>query len=96
MSRSYKKNPVYTDGRNGQKKAKRRANHIVRQANIEELPLKGNAYKKMSESWEIHDYISRWTWEEALDWYNKHPDQYSEYPTEKEFYRYWYKISKMK
>lgn len=96
MSRSYKKNPVYTDGRNGQKKAKRIAAKKVRNFDIEALPSKGNQYKKVSESYNIHDYVSRWTWEEAVDWYHKHPEQYSEYPTEKEFYRYWYKISKMK
>ena len=69
MSRSYKKHPFYTDGRNGQKIAKRIANHKVRKA--ENLPSKQrNAYKRVSESWEIHDYISRWTLEEAIEEWN--------------------------
>lgn len=51
MSRSYKKKPVFTD--NASKKHKRLANKKVRKAkNV----TNGNQYKKVSESWDIHDW----------------------------------------
>ena len=97
MSRSYKKNPYYSDGKCGTTKTKKRiANHRVR--NSEDVPS-GGAYKKFFPSWDIHDYINRWTWEEAKEeWEHSDDDTYIKrhYPTLKEFYRYWFKISKAK
>jgi len=53
MSRSYKKNPVMKST-NCKKKIKRRANKKVRKADIDN----GGSFKKVSDSWEINDYIS--------------------------------------
>ena len=92
MSRSYKKSPVYTDGSRGTtKKAKRIAQKKVRK--VDDLPMKGNAHKKVSESWTIHDYCNRWTWEEAKEQWERGENEYlkKHYPTLKEFYRYWLK-----
>ena len=98
MSRSYKKNPVYSDGRTPTpKKIKRIANKKVRHTkNLAD----GKAYKKVFESWDIHDYISRWTWEDAKFKYfhpNLHGINWQEdYPTLKDFYKYWIKFHRNK
>lgn len=61
MSRSYKKNPVFTDYQSG-KLGKKCANKKVRQYKGD-IP-KGNAYRKIYNSYEIHDYIIRETYQE--------------------------------
>ncbi len=97
MSRSYKKSPVYTDGSRGTTKmAKRIAQKKVRK--VDDLPMKGNAHKKISESWTIHDYCNRWTWEEAKEQWERGENEYlkKHYPTLKEFYRYWLKCCRSK
>ena len=97
MSRSCKKSPVYTDGSCGTtKKAKRIAQKKVRK--VDDLPMKGNAHKKVSESWTIHDYCNRWTWEEAKEQWERGDNEYlkKHYPTLKEFYRYWLKCCRSK
>ena len=97
MSRSYKKSPVYTDGSRGTtRKAKRIAQKKVRK--VDDLPMKGNAHKKVSESWTIHDYCNRWTWEEAKEQWERGGNEYlkKHYPTLKEFYRYWLKCCRSK
>lgn len=97
MSRSYKKSPVYTDGSRGTTKmAKRIAQKKVRK--VDDLPMKGNAHKKVSESWIIHDYCNRWTWEEAKEQWERGENEYlkKHYPTLKEFYRYWLKCCRSK
>ena len=66
MARSVKKNPICTDGRDGRKWPKRQANKKVRR--FKEDLADGNAYKKLYETWDIHDYVSRYTWEEWLEW----------------------------
>jgi len=53
MSRSVKKSGWCTDGRDGRKWWKNQANRKLR--NAEEVP-NGKAYKKLYESWNIHDY----------------------------------------
>lgn len=83
MSRSYKKHPVYTDGRNGQKKSKRYANKKVRHS--KNVP-NGKYYKRYFCSYDIHDYVSRWTWKEALESWEQ--GTYSK-GSLKDFYRYW-------
>lgn len=94
MSRSYKKNPIYIDGRTPTpKRNKRQANKRIRHSKI--ILPNGNAYKKVFETYDIHDYISRWTWEDAKFEYF-HPDMYGivwqeDYPTLKDFYKYWRK-----
>ena len=66
MSRSYKKTPVVKDNFGG-KTGKRLANKKVRKLKNE--LFKGGEYKKVYESWDINDYISYYTLEEAIkDW----------------------------
>ena len=100
MSRSYKKSPVYTDGSAGNtKKSKRIANHVVRQTDFEILPQKGSGYKRYYCTYNIHDFICRWTWEEAFNMWSKEPEDSptrKRYPTEKDFYRYWFRYHKRK
>ena len=90
MSRSRRKHPIRTD--NNSSKANRSiANRIYRRKNLEEVPKKSNIHKKYYESYNIHDYSFRWTWEEALrEW---ETDEYlkEKYKTKKEFYRHWYR-----
>ena len=105
MSRSYKKSPVYTDGSPGTTKEwKRIAQKKVRKCN--DLPMKGNAYKKVFESYYIHDYIEYRTWEDAKRYYEliiaERDPSFRRYyvckrfPTMKEYYRSWLKDCKMK
>ena len=97
MSRSYKKSPYANDShRKSTKISKRFASRKVR--NTENVP-NGNAYKKVSESWDIRDYSFRQTWEEAKEYYEKNKDTYyiqKHYPTLKDWYRNWLKYYKMK
>lgn len=93
MSHSYKKNPIYTDGRTPTpKKMKHVANKKVKH---NETSLKGKGYKKIFCSYDIHDYKSRWTWEEAkFSYFHQDPNGINwqeDYPTLKSFYRYWRK-----
>ena len=83
MSRSYKKNPIYTDRPHGAKYWKRLANKKVRKENIHFL--KGKKYKRIYNSWEIHDYISRWTKEEALKDFKRYMYLQKYYKNEDEF-----------
>lgn len=66
MGKSVKKNPVATDNTRS-KFQKKIASKKVRQAlkNSEYL-LNGNLYKKVTESWDIHDYTFRLTKQEAI------------------------------
>ena len=68
MSKSRKKAPVYTDGKAGTtKRAKRFANKTVR--NSDDIPSKGSGYKKSYCQYDIHDFKSRYTLQEAIhDW----------------------------
>lgn len=98
MSRSYKKSPYFTDGSPGTtKEAKRFASKKVRRMKSDD-PLKGGSYKKVSESWEIHDYVGRWTWQEAKEEWERGDNEYlkKRYPTLKSYYRYWLKCCKSK
>ena len=91
MSRSYKKHPWYTDGRNGQVKSKRFANKKVRK--YKNKISNGNFYKRLFCSYEIHDYKSRWSWQEAKKDYEN--DIYKERTLE-EFYKMWIKLYRSK
>jgi len=65
MSRSYKKHPVCTDGSpNTTQEMKKFANKKVRNTDFDELPLKGKGYKKVFETYDIHDWKDRMTREE--------------------------------
>jgi len=88
VSRSYKKNPYCTDGhRRTTKETKQIANRCVRRCNKritlgyltrdsryrDILTLDGMSYKKFFCSYDIHDYISRWTKAEAIhEWEHPH------------------------
>ena len=66
MSRSTKKVPINKDHNSG-KWGKKQANKKVRKE--KDVPSKGKDYKKIYQSWNIHDYISYYTREQAiLDW----------------------------
>jgi len=73
MSRSYKKNPFATDHRRKSSKiSKRRANHQFRQKlmYIDGIPIHSQ-HKKYTNSYDICDYKSRMTKQDAIDWYNE-------------------------
>ncbi len=98
MSRSYKHSPYYTDGGTpGTKISKRFANKKVR--NYKKQIPKGNFYKKIFCSYDIHDYVIRWSWSQArFDWEHKgvYIDWKKDYPTLKDFYKYWSKNHRRK
>lgn len=117
MSRSYKKNPVHKDNqRGGAKLGKRMAAHRIRNMSLEEAEIlsgKSNRHTKVSgDTYDIHDYISRWTEEEARmfwremksgtnhhrPWQQAYRDKFmKDYPTEDRFInKYWAKINKRK
>ena len=68
MSRSYKKNPVWTDRTNGAKYWKKLANKKVRK-NKDNFS-KGKKYKRIYCSYDIHDYIFRWSKHQGLNDFN--------------------------
>lgn len=67
MSRSYKKSPVSTDGRRKTTKYfKNQANRIVRRS---DGAYNGKSYRKLYQTWNIHDFISYWTLQDAIKSY---------------------------
>jgi hypothetical protein len=122
MSRSYKKHPYYTDGhRRTTKETKQIANRCVRRRNKrivfgylyresnyqDILCLDGMAYKKFFCSWDIHDYINRWTkaeaihqWEHPHWYYFEHTDtwrsDWDDFKTREEMEQYWAKYYRRK
>lgn len=96
MSRSFKHNPVYTDGKNGQVISKRFANKAVR--NYKHKIAKGKAYKHLFCSYEIHDFTIRYTWQEAKQEYENNLNSYARqrYSSLKELYKHWSKYYKRK
>ena len=103
MSRSYKKNPIYTDRTRGAKWQKRQANKVVRK---DRRIFNHKSYKKLYQTYNIHDWISRWSAAEVrMDyytrvwWYNGKSEYtlQENYKTEKEFFdKYWKKYYKRK
>lgn len=63
MSRSYKKTPVVKDYHSG-KKGKRQANRKVRRC--KHIISSGNSYRKVYETWDIHDSVSRYSYQQFL------------------------------
>lgn len=87
MSRSHKKNYYYTDGSpKTTKRFKRFAQKVVR--NAENIPMKGSSYKKLFESYNIHDYKSYSSWE---DFKKLHEEGYIMASSDKDLYRWWLK-----
>lgn len=104
MSRSYKKTPVYTDfSRFRTKYFKRKANHATRR-----LKDIGNYsdYKKHYNGWNIHDWVSLWTIDDARQsyqnvWWSSREEcwkpLWDEYENEEEFLNHhWAKYYKRK
>lgn len=93
MSRSWKKHPYCTDGRPGStKESKKFANKKVRNTDLEELPSKGKGYRKVSETYDIHDWINRWTKEEAIEnWEKAKEGTYWKNKTFEDYMNYWEK-----
>ena len=94
MSRSVKKNPVIKDNGKSKKAQKTHANRIVRRKlkDPEFDIADGKAYKKEFESWNIADYVSRWTKEDAIKLYNE--DRLVDrrkFPTLEKWLEYWEK-----
>ena len=89
MSRSYKHTPVYSDySRKSTKQAKRRASHKIRRSfNVPN----GNAYRKFSDPWDIHDYISYWTKEDATNIYMRFQNLYGDQTLEEYINKVWKK-----
>ena len=109
MSRSYKKNPVAKDNqRGGAQYAKRRSAHRSRNLPIESedgetLMSSRSAFKKIfRDQYDIHDYVYRWSKEEAIAEYEaaqKAPEEYrwmQRYPTLESFLNYWEKCVRRK
>ena len=71
MSRSYKHHPICTDRRNGAKWWKRQANRKVRH---HKDVLNGKSYRKVYDSWEIHDHIIYESRNDAIAWYERNKD----------------------
>ncbi len=95
MSRSFKHSPVSTDGkRRTTKQSKKFANKTIRHYK-KGLP-NGKAYKKLFCSYNIHDWISYWSWSQAQKDWNRLFFLQKEYPTLKQFYIFWYKCQKRK
>ena len=94
MSRSYKKAPVSTDGRRKTTKYfKNVANRKVRRA---EGLYQGKSYRKLYNSWNIHDYISYWTIQDAIKYFER-TGNFREYQTLDEFLNeVWYACYKRK
>lgn len=102
MSRSYKKNPIYTDRPHGAKYWKRQANRRVRHYRG---TLANKKYRRLYCSWDIHDWISRWDKREAIEDYRTSVYFYQgvphvvwdDYKTEQEFLdKEWAKYYKRK
>lgn len=101
MSRSYRKNPILKDGGKSSKGNKRIANKNIRRRlnrNITDDSFSKIYPKKMYESWDINDYVSRYTREQAIQRYQDrclHGDCsewfYEKYPTLEDWLREWEK-----
>ena len=103
MSNSYKKNPIIKENGKSKKTQKQIANRTVRRKiKGDGLELSdGNSYKKVYNSWNIADFVSRWTEKEATQYYyeviNKNSPYYSpktaeRFPTLEKFLAHWKKL----
>lgn len=82
MSRSYKHSPVCTDRKHGAKWWKRQANRKVRHhKNV----LNNKSYRKVYNSWEIHDHIIYESKADAIAWYEGITHEETKYKPYKEW-----------
>lgn len=86
MSRSYKKTPICKDGNRKKSCDKAWANRRFRRVSIDNETFndlysgKSNRHKQFNESWEIADYTSRWTLEDAVRaWYDEEKPNYNDW-----------------
>lgn len=97
MSRSYRKHPIKKDNGHSKKEMRTLANRTVRRRlnNPDYTIANGKAYRKEFESWNIADYITRWTKEEAIAEYEESCAEYpwfkEEWPTLESFINFWEK-----
>ena len=97
MGKSYRKNPIVKDNGKSKKEMKSLANRKVRRKlNDPDFNIAdGKAYKKEFESWDIADFISRWTKEDAIKEYESKSKKYrwfkEEWPTLDDYLNYWEK-----
>lgn len=97
MSRSYKKNPITKDNGKSKKTAKTFAVRKTRRKlkNLDYEIANGKAYRKEFESWEIADYVTRWTKEDAINEYESKSNKYcwfrEQWPTLEDYLNYWEK-----
>ena len=111
MSRSYRKNPIIKDNKRGSKTAKAHANRCFRRSTskLEVHAGKSAVHRRYTESWNIHDYVSRWTrskaereWEymQFLKKNNITSYKYSyfmnKFKTKDSFMNYWEKCARRK
>lgn len=100
MSKSYKKTPYCGDTKGKEKK--RIANHKVRQylRSNEDTVLRGGAYKRLYNTWDICDFYWIADWEEywfnCLESYYNRGHLYREEPDYEEEFRRWWKYYKRK
>ena len=66
MSRSYKKNKILKAC--GDTKYKKIFNRRIRRAHLTDNIDDGGAYKKLNDSYDIHDYICKVDWEDFKTW----------------------------
>ncbi|MBO7079427.1 MAG: hypothetical protein J6W64_06420 [Bacilli bacterium] len=108
MSRSYRKTPIIKDNGRSKKSMKRIANSRVRTLvkNGEDIG-NGGYYKKYFESWEIADFVNRWSKEDAIKHYEEmtrdggkkclwYDDFIKEYPTLESYLNLWEKYMRRK
>lgn len=62
MSRSYKKHPIVKVAPKDGTNEKKFANRKVRR--YKQVISNGKSYQKLYESWDIHDYVCRYTYED--------------------------------
>ena len=98
MSRSYRKHPISKDGGRSSKQQKKMANRKVRRATFDELPIKGAGYKKHFPQYDINDYVTYWSWQQAKEDWERNPNSYfrKHYKTLTDMFIYWLKCMKCK
>ena len=102
MSRSYKKNPIVKDNGESKKAKKTVANRRVRRklSDPEYGMANGRAYRKEFESYDIADYVSRWTEKDAAEHWEKYHKEWKwfreNWPTLESYLTYWKKTYRNK
>lgn len=98
MSRSYKKTPIYKDNGIG-KTARRASQKAVRKLKISEdetFSSKSNYYRKLYLSYNLHDYVSYWTKEDAVAAYYEEEKWQQLYTLEEFLEKVWASSAKRK